>query len=617
MQLAEAAASNIFTNTREGSIAIDATGVIIACNKQAEKLLSPLPLIQGKNILLEPSLFYTVENNKAVRTEKTPWIVTLNSGLAQEDVILGIQQEDGTNRWLSFSSQKSHTPADTYVSISFFDISKIVEQNILLTAKERQLNLLVSSLNDIVFEITQDGYIINYWTNNDKLLFYPPSVFLGKNLRDLLPDSVTTRSLQLISKTLKTGTEQEMDFLSPFESHKDCWYHLYIRSIAKSPDRVAVIISDITEEVENREKIKLNENKFNQAFHFSGVGMSLTGLDGYCLDTNKTLCQTLGYTKNELQSLRFFDITHPDDIAHDLELRKRLLDGEIDSFTIEKRYKHKSGHNVWCDTTVSLVRNHKNYPKFYIAQVQNISQAKQNIEILESQKAELESIKIDLETKVRQLEEFNQIVAHNLKGPVCNIQMLMAEIDTETDAYKRKAYLPLLQSSVTNLSKTLEELTSILELRHDNSPSFERCGFQAALNKIYLKQILDIERKGAILTTDFNIECIQFPKIYLERILDNLLSNALKYTVQDRQPKISISSYRQEGKNFLKVCDNGIGIDLPKYKSQLFMFKKIFHRGFESKGIDLFTIRYLVENLGGKIDVESEPGEGSAFIIQF
>ncbi|WP_164109031.1 MULTISPECIES: sensor histidine kinase [Sphingobacterium] len=617
MQLAEAASGNIFFPSREGFLALDKTGVILAYNEQATILLDSLPLIVGNNFLLNDSLFYPIEDNLKFRPTEMPWSKTLRNGTAQQDIVLGIKQKEGNNIWLSFSSKQIDTPTHSYVIISFFDVSRIVEQNILLIAKEEQLNLLVSSLNDMVFEVTQDGCIINYWTNDSGHLFFQPTYFLGKSLNSIFPEFVAIPFQRLIEETITTGIEQEMDFLSPFESHKNYWYHLQVKSITKRNDRVAVVISDITKEVENTEKIKLNENKFNQAFHFSGVGMSLTALDGYCLDANKVLCNMLGYTKKELQKVTFIELTHPDDVQGDLELRKKLLDSEIESFTIEKRYQHKSGHYVWCDTTVSIVRNHKHYPQFYIAQIQNISQVKLNIETLESQKAELESIKVELETKVRQLEEFNQIVAHNLRGPVCNIQMLLTEINSETDESRKKAYFSLLKCSGDNLNQTLEELTDILELKQDVSLSFQKCSFQDQLNKIYLHHLVEIKRKDALLTTDFKIEHVHYPAIYLDRILDNLLSNALKYTAVDRQPKINISTYSENDNVFLRISDNGIGIDLPKFKSQLFMFKKIFHRGFDSKGIGLFTTRYLVENLGGKIDVESNLGEGSSFVIQF
>ncbi|SKB43940.1 PAS domain S-box-containing protein [Sphingobacterium nematocida] len=617
MQSVQVTLGSTFFSSREGLLALDDSGVIIAHNEQALKLLD----ISAQNLenrkLSEVFVFYTIDTSLPLKINESPWEETIVKKVEKEDITLGIDPKNRARKWLSLSSKWMYNTEIPYVLVSFFDISKIVQQNIILAAKEQQINLLVSSLNDIVFEMTKEGDIINYWTNNDSLLFYPPSHFLGKNIKEILPDSMTTPALHLVQETLASGIEQEMDFLSPFESHKNCWYHLQVRTISKNTDRVAIIISDITKEIENTERIKLNENKFNQAFHFSGLGMSITGLDGYCLDANKVLCNMLGYTKKELQAVTFIDVTHPDDAQQDLELRGKLLNSEIDSFTFQKRYQHKTGHYVWCDTTVSLVRNHKHYPQFYIAQIQNISQAKLNIETLESQKAELESIKMDLETKVRQLEEFNQIVAHNLKGPVCNIQMLMEEIDTETDESRRKSYLSLLKCSGDNLHQALEELTNILELRGDISQSYKKCNFQDQLNKLYQRYLPEIKEKNAILTTDFKITHIHYPTLYLERILDNLLSNALRYTTIDRQPIIHINSYRKDDKTFLQITDNGIGIDLPKYKSQLFMFKKVFHRGFESKGMGLFTIRYLLENIGGKIDVESLPDKGSSFTIQF
>lgn len=617
MQPVQATLGSTFSNSREGLLALDDSGVIISYNEQAIKLLDTPSKTLENSKLSEILVFYSLDTFLPLKINHSPWEKTAVEGVEKEDIGLGIDLQNGARRWLSFASKLIYTPQVTYVLVSFFDISKIVQQNIILASKEQQLNLLVSSLDDMVFEVTHDGFIINYWTNDNNRLFYTPSYFVGKSINELFPESVALSFQRLINETMAAGIEQEMDFLSPFESHKDCWYHLKVKPITQKNDRVAVVISDITKEVKNKEQIKLSENKFNQAFHFSGLGMSITALDGFCLDANRTLCQMLGYTKKELQALRFLDVTHPDDVQQDIALRKKLLDNEIDSFTFQKRYQHKIGHYVWCDTTVSLVRNHKHYPQFYIAQVQNISQAKLNIETLESQKAELESIKMDLETKVRQLEEFNQIVAHNLRGPVCNIQMLMEEIDSETDDSRKKTYISLLKCSGDNLNEALEELTSILELKGNSVQPFNSCSFQGILNTMYLRHLPEIKQKNAILTTDFKVENIHYPSVYLERILDHLLSNALKYTSIDRQPIIHISTYMQEGKTFLQITDNGIGIDLPKYKSQLFMFKKVFHRGFESKGIGLFTVRYLLENIGGKIDVESQPDKGSLFTVQF
>lgn len=607
----------VLNNTREGILLLDTQGRIISFNQRAQQLLGISRLVAGENFLHKTLLCLNPKNNQVFCVSENPFSMALQPEVALVDKAIGVVHRPNFTQWLSLSSKWLIQDNENVIWISLFDISKAVTENRELLAKKRQLHLLVSSLNDIVFEVTKEGLFINFWTNNPKLLFYDPNQFLGKKIADLFPLSISIPALHLISRALISGIEQEMDFISPSDSHKDHWYHLQIKPILQSKEHLALVISDITKEVENREKIMLNENKFNQAFHFSGLGMSITALNGYCLDANRILCQMLGYSKEEIQKLSFIDCTHPDDQLRDRELRNKLLENEIESFTIEKRYRHQSGHFIWCDTTVSLVRNHKNHPQFFIVQIQNISNAKQNIEILQSQKKELESIKIDLESKIRQLQEFNEIVAHNLRTPVSNIQMLVDELLHAPQPSQKETYLTLLKDSGNNLSDTLQELADILELNHYNKLSHQNCNFNSHFEITCLKHIAKIQSKNAEITTDFAVSHIHYPAVYLESILNNLISNALTFTKTGRKPQIQVSTYLQNGKTILKVSDNGIGIDLLKFKSQLFMFKKIFHRGFDSRGIGLFITRYQVENLGGKIDVESDLGSGTSFIIQF
>jgi C4-dicarboxylate-specific signal transduction histidine kinase len=100
----------------------------------------------------------------------------------------------------------------------------------------------------------------------------------------------------------------------------------------------------------------------------------------------------------------------------------------------------------------------------------------------------------------------------------------------------------------------------------------------------------EIQQKNATISIEFNVKDIYYPKIYLESILSNLLSNALRFTAKDRAPRIEIHTHLEQEGTLLTVKDNGLGINLPKYKSELFMFKKVFHRGFETKGVGLFSL---------------------------
>ena len=104
---------------------------------------------------------------------------------------------------------------------------------------------------------------------------------------------------------------------------------------------------------------------------------------------------------------------------------------------------------------------------------------------------------------------------------------------------------------------------------------------------------------------------------YLESILLNLVSNAIKYRQPDINPLVIVKSYIKDGFKTLAVKDNGQGIDLEKYGTKVFGLYKTFHANPQAHGIGLFMTKNQVEAMGGSIQVESEPGLGTTFIIKF
>lgn len=119
-----------------------------------------------------------------------------------------------------------------------------------------------------------------------------------------------------------------------------------------------------------------SEERFRNAFDYAGIGMALVDLDGRFMKVNQSLCQMTGYSESELLATTFHAITHPDDLAADVTLAKRLLAGEIRSYQLEKRYIHKQGQIVWILLSGSLVRDSQDQPLYFIAQIQDISDRK-------------------------------------------------------------------------------------------------------------------------------------------------------------------------------------------------------------------------------------------------
>ncbi|MGO4327441.1 diguanylate cyclase [Cupriavidus sp. 2TAF22] len=135
----------------------------------------------------------------------------------------------------------------------------------------------------------------------------------------------------------------------------------------------------------DRSELRGSERRFRQAMEHSAIGMALVGLDGRWLQVNRAICDLFGYESNELFDLPFPLITHPDDLAPDLHQVERLLAGQIESYRIEKRFRHKDGSYRWTLLAVSLVRDeHTGAPQHFISQVEDIDDRKTAQEKLEA-----------------------------------------------------------------------------------------------------------------------------------------------------------------------------------------------------------------------------------------
>ena len=118
-----------------------------------------------------------------------------------------------------------------------------------------------------------------------------------------------------------------------------------------------------------------------------------------------------------------------------------------------------------------------------------------------------------------------------------------------------------------------------------------------------------------VINLDFRCPEIFSIKAYINSILYNLISNAIQYRSLDRKLIINISSYCKLDMVIIEISDNGIGIDLERYRDDLFKLYKRFHSHIEGKGLGLYIVKQQVEKLNGSIEVESQPDKGTRFIV--
>ncbi|MGY4535774.1 PAS domain S-box-containing protein [Mucilaginibacter sp. UYNi724] len=224
---------------------------------------------------------------------------------------------------------------------------------------------------------------------------------------------------------------------------------------------------------------------------------------------------------------------------------------------------------------------------------------------------------LDLENRISQYEDFNRIVAHNLRGPAGSIRMILNMIGDSADDEEKDEFLQMLNQSSESLNETLNELMRVLEVRNSKNIAYDTCDLNemVKVTDAMLKGQM-IEKKARI-TTDFGVTSMEFPKMYLESIFYNMVSNSLKYSKPDVPPVINITSALVNGHVTLTFEDNGLGIDLVRHGNDMFKLNSVFHAGHDSKGIGLFMTKTQIETFGGKISVESEPNIGTKFTIVF
>jgi PAS domain S-box-containing protein len=415
----------------------------------------------------------------------------------------------------------------------------------------------------------------------------PPLTF--RQLRQLC----TPHSWELLQRTveeaLQSGTPYELDLelLRPGGTKK--WIRTRGEAQRDSTGRIALLrgtVQDITERKNAEEALRESEARFRNVFQDAGVGMIIASLDGCFLAVNRTFCEYLGYTEEEMIRMTVEEVTQPEDWPlFSAKLEEAIATGT--SFQrFEKRCRHKSGCTVYTESSALLIKSPDGKPQYFVGEVLTVTERK----MAEQSLADANRRLIDAQ------EEERARIARDLHD---DINQRLALLAVELQSLKQ--YPPRseteLQQKIDEASKQIEDLsTDIQTLAHGlHPPKLELLGLSAAAaslcREVSDRQKVKIEFRSQDVPNDLSTE----HSLCLFRVLQEALQNAIKHS-GSRNLQVSFTGRTSEIE--LTVCDSGVGFDPEE------AMKK-------GRGLGLTSIRERLKLVNGILSIDSQPQRGT------
>lgn len=243
-----------------------------------------------------------------------------------------------------------------------------------------------------------------------------------------------------------------------------------------------------------------------------------------------------------------------------------------------------------------------------------------SLDITELKQKELELRKLIEVTSSQneKLVNFAHIVSHNLRSHTSNFSMLLSFLNDEIVEAEKQNIMRMLVDSSNNLLETINNLNEVVDINTNLGLKRKSISLKTKIETTQQSLSADIHSANAKIINEVSEKVkIKVIPAYIDSILNNFISNSIKYKSPDRDPIITISTKIEDIYTVLSITDNGLGIDLDKHGDKLFGMYKTFHDREDAKGIGLFITKSQIEAMNGKVSVTSEVGSGTTFNIYF
>jgi PAS domain S-box-containing protein len=496
---------------------------------------------------------------------------------------------------------------------------RLKETNEEIKESNERYDIVAKATSDTIWDwkIQEDDFI---WNKGIQGVFGYKKEEVGKTSKwwfdRIHPEDSIKMSIKLYS-FIEQKTEKWQDEYR-FKCADGTYKYVFDRGfLVKDEDGNAIrmigAIQDVTKQKEEEQRLKLLETVITQTKDAVIITESEKSDKTIpkIVFVNPAFTEMTGYKSGEVIGKTPIVFMGRKSVKNDISKLSKALKGR-EEFKFETLNQKKNGEEYWVNFSMIPITNQEGNHSHWISIQRDITEEKK-------QEKEKEQLIRELTQNNKDLKQFSYITSHNLRAPLSNLTgllNLMHEYPVENPELRE--IINGFSTSTNLLNETINDLVKVVIIKDNPSIDKEEVLIKDVFENVFNQLSYLISLHKPILKIELEkVSILNINKAYLESILLNLFTNAIKYRSPKRTLRIFVSSKEQNNSIVLVFKDNGIGIDLERNRDKIFGLYQRFHNYSDSKGLGLYLVKSQVESMGGTIGVESEVDKGTTFTIIF
>lgn len=522
---------------------------------------------------------------KIVRSESTSILDVEASGSLLDDQSIQLLIHDvSTRKQLAREQLRAQIAEETNLQLQREIIDRTKAEKELRHAQEYTRSIIDSSLDMIV--ATDIDYCINEFNSAAEATFgYTREEVLGQNLSLLFSDE------EEMNKVIERITEHGSLANEIINRKKDGSFFISFLSASVLKNEKGEVVGamgvsrDITALKKAEEELRLSEERHRAIYDQAYIGIARIAKMGRFLLVNERLCDMLDYAAEELYKKTFYELASPEEVEESLVDWDQLLSGKIKNFSREQTYIRKDGQLLRANVTVSLVRDTNDSPNYFVAVFEDITERKE--------------YERQLEESLKEKEVLLKEVHHRVKN---NMQVISSILNLQSSYIEDETALSILRES----QDRIKSMSFVHESLYQ-SKTLSEVNFAEYIQNITRNLYHSYARPEGGIELEFRLENIYLnldTSIPCGLIINELISNSLKYAFTGREKGVIEVGFSKQpdGKLKLIISDNGIGLP-----------DNFDIENSESLGLQLVTT--LITQVSGELEIDNK--NGTRFKIVF